>query len=69
MHKAQIPANGIVISHAEVLPAWLDYNDHMNVAYYLVAFEQGIDDYKAIVAAAAEASEEAVEEKPTDKKP
>ncbi|MGR8919774.1 MAG: thioesterase family protein [Gammaproteobacteria bacterium] len=49
MSKPAIPANGIVISAAEVLPDWLDYNDHMNVAYYLVAFEQGIDDYKAIV--------------------
>lgn len=43
------PANGVVVSHATVLPAWLDYNGHMNVAYYLVAFETGIDAYKAVV--------------------
>jgi acyl-CoA thioester hydrolase len=49
MSALPIPARGIVISHCEVLPAWLDYNQHMNVAYYLVAFELGIDDYKAIV--------------------
>jgi acyl-CoA thioester hydrolase len=49
MTERNIPANGVVVSYAEVLPAWLDYNEHMNVAYYLVAFEQGIDDYKAIV--------------------
>lgn len=49
MFKITVPDNGIVLSQAEVLPEWLDYNDHMNVAYYLVAFEQGIDDYKALV--------------------
>ncbi len=25
----------------EVMPAWLDYNDHMNVAYYSIAFDEG----------------------------
>ena len=27
----------------KVLPAWIDYNGHMNVAYYLVAFDTGLD--------------------------
>ncbi len=49
MAETSLPANGLVVSHLEVLPAWLDYNDHMNVAYYIFAFEQGIDDYKALV--------------------
>jgi len=26
-----------------VLPEWIDYNGHMNVAYYLVAFDSGLD--------------------------
>ena len=26
-----------------VLPAWIDSNDHMNLAYYVVLFDQGTD--------------------------
>lgn len=26
-----------------VQPDWIDYNDHMNVAYYLLAFDQALD--------------------------
>lgn len=26
-----------------VLPEWIDINDHMNVAYYLLAFDQAVD--------------------------
>ena len=26
-----------------VQPAWIDYNDHMNVAYYLLAFDEALD--------------------------
>ena len=26
-----------------VLPQWIDYNGHMNVAYYVLAFDQGVD--------------------------
>ncbi len=44
-----LPADGIVSTNAEVLPEWLDYNDHMNVAYYIAAFDLGIDAFKAIV--------------------
>lgn len=40
--------NGVVITAATVLPEWLDYNDHMNVAYYIAVFDTGIDDLKAV---------------------
>ncbi len=37
---------------ATVLPAWIDYNGHMNMGYYLVAFDQvatdGFYDYLGI---------------------
>ena len=26
-----------------VLPEWIDYNGHLNLAYYIVAFDQGVD--------------------------
>jgi acyl-CoA thioester hydrolase len=26
-----------------VLPAWIDWNGHMNVAYYVLAFDQAVD--------------------------
>lgn len=28
----------------EVLPEWLDYNEHMNVAYYVMVFDQAVDE-------------------------
>jgi len=43
-----IPENGVVTTEATVLPEWLDYNDHMNVAYYIAVFDMGIDDLKAV---------------------
>ena len=49
MHAHPIPAHGLVIDVATVIPAWIDYNGHMNVAYYIKAFEIGIDSYKAMV--------------------
>jgi acyl-CoA thioester hydrolase len=34
----------IVVDTGEtVQPGWIDYNDHMNVAYYLLAFDQALD--------------------------
>ena len=27
----------------EIDPAWIDYNGHMNVAYYVLAFDLGVD--------------------------
>ena len=49
MHLTSIPADGLVIDHVTVVPEWIDYNGHMNVAYYIKAFEIGIDAYKAVV--------------------
>ena len=29
----------------KVLPEWIDYNGHMNMAYYSVLFDKGADDF------------------------
>jgi acyl-CoA thioester hydrolase len=34
---------GTVVYEGKVLPEWIDINRHMNVAYYLLAFDQGVD--------------------------
>ena len=34
---------GIKIGAGQVLPEWIDINGHMNVAYYVLAFDLGID--------------------------
>ncbi len=47
MNERALPANGIVITELAVKPEWLDYNDHMNVAYYIAAFDLGIEDLKS----------------------
>ena len=36
-------SRGIAIASGKVLPEWIDINGHMNVAYYLLAFDQGVD--------------------------
>ena len=33
----------IEIAGGTVRPEWIDYNGHMNVAYYLLAFDQALD--------------------------
>ena len=35
---------GFEIARGHVLPEWIDYNDHMNVAYYLLAFDHAVDE-------------------------
>jgi acyl-CoA thioester hydrolase len=35
----------LVIRRAHVRPEWIDYNGHMNVAYYLLAFDHAYDDF------------------------
>jgi acyl-CoA thioester hydrolase len=35
---------GICIATAKVLPEWIDFNGHMNVAYYVLAFDIGVDE-------------------------
>ena len=42
------PENGVVMTEATVQPEWVDYNDHMNVAYYVAVFDTGIDNLKAV---------------------
>jgi acyl-CoA thioester hydrolase len=49
MRPHPIPERGLVIDETAVIPEWIDYNGHMNVAYYIKAFEIGIDSYKAVV--------------------
>jgi acyl-CoA thioester hydrolase len=34
---------GIDIVRGTVLPEWIDVNEHMNVAYYVLAFDQAVD--------------------------
>jgi len=34
---------GVEVGRGRVLPEWIDINDHMNVAYYVLAFDQGVD--------------------------
>lgn len=36
--------SGTSISSGSVLPEWIDINGHMNVAYYVVAFDKAVDD-------------------------
>ncbi|WP_373086167.1 thioesterase family protein [Sneathiella sp.] len=31
------------LHHQPVLPEWIDYNGHMNVAYYVLVFDQSFD--------------------------
>lgn len=35
----------VKLAQQRVLPDWIDYNGHMNVAYYTMAFDQAIDTF------------------------
>lgn len=48
MSRGDLPADGVVVSRTTVEADWLDYNDHMNVAFYVLAFDRAIDDIKAV---------------------
>ena len=37
--------DGIEVSRGTVQPQWIDYNGHMNVAYYVLAFDRAVDDF------------------------
>jgi acyl-CoA thioester hydrolase len=37
------PFVGDTVSTGKVLPEWIDFNGHMNVAYYVLAFDLGVD--------------------------
>jgi len=34
---------GVEVLRGQVLPEWIDINNHMNVAYYVLAFDQAVD--------------------------
>ncbi len=36
-------SSGIAIASGKVLPEWIDINGHMNVAYYILAFDLAVD--------------------------
>jgi acyl-CoA thioester hydrolase len=38
------PPRGIKVSSGVVLPEWIDINQHMNVAYYVLALDHGVDE-------------------------
>jgi acyl-CoA thioester hydrolase len=35
---------GVEVSSGAVLSEWIDFNGHMNVAYYVLAFDLGVDE-------------------------
>lgn len=35
---------GFTVTEGAVLPEWIDINGHMNVAYYVLAFDKAVDD-------------------------
>ena len=37
------PASALEPHELRVRPEWIDYNGHLNLAYYIVAFDQGVD--------------------------
>jgi acyl-CoA thioester hydrolase len=37
--------NPLIVHRETVRPEWIDYNDHMNVAYYVLAFDHAIDGF------------------------
>lgn len=42
-HPADAESTGVSIAHGKVRPEWIDCNGHMNVAYYVLAFDEGVD--------------------------
>jgi acyl-CoA thioester hydrolase len=49
MDNKKFPSNGLIVTNLKVLPKWIDYNNHMNVVYYALAFETGFDSYKSLI--------------------
>jgi acyl-CoA thioester hydrolase len=37
------PIRGVEVARGHVRPEWIDVNNHMNVAYYVLVFDEGID--------------------------
>ena len=43
--------HGVEVLRGHVLREWIDINDHMNVAYYTMAFDRALDEiYEAAAA-------------------
>jgi acyl-CoA thioester hydrolase len=40
---SELEVKGVEVVRGTVLPEWIDVNDHMNVAYYVLAFDQAVD--------------------------
>jgi acyl-CoA thioester hydrolase len=43
LEKVAMTEHRLIAFHGKVEPGWIDYNSHMNVGYYLVAFDKGTD--------------------------
>jgi acyl-CoA thioester hydrolase len=43
LEKAAMTEHRLVAFRGKVEPAWIDYNGHLNVGYYVVAFDKGTD--------------------------
>ena len=43
MNAERPEPDGTVVCEGRVRPEWIDVNEHMNVAYYVLAFDQGVD--------------------------
>lgn len=43
--QTEIYKNRLVVYRNQVQPDWIDYNGHLNDAYYVVAFSQGLDGF------------------------
>ena len=43
-----VPYDGVCMDYVKVGRDWLDYNDHMNVAFYLKAFDDASDKLTAV---------------------
>jgi len=37
------PAAPLTVHEDDVRPEWIDYNGHMNVAFYILVFDRGVD--------------------------
>ena len=44
-NKSEEFQSQFVTNLKKVLPEWIDYNGHMNVAYYTLAFDDALDDF------------------------
>ena len=43
MTNTDVEEQGMLVAEGCVKPEWIDVNGHMNVAYYVLAFDSGVD--------------------------